>query len=139
MFSCEFCKIFKNTYFLKHLWSAASECLWCNKVLPYPCWINIWQNFIKRHFLLTCPFLVLECCLQFREDFLYGILLWDFLSQNEFILRMWSSLENYTSNHTTQHETTQVQHETTRVQNNIKFTLIYLYHRYILGAWHVRL
>ena len=29
---------------------------------------------------------------------------------------------------------TQVQHETTQVQNNIKFILIYLYHRCILGT-----
>ena len=25
MFSCEFCEIFKNTFFLEHLWMAASE------------------------------------------------------------------------------------------------------------------
>ena len=55
-------------------------------------------------------------------------------------------MSNNTTKHeynTTQHETTQVQHETTRVQhdttraqheatrvqNNLKFVLIYLYHR----------
>ena len=54
-----------------------------------------------------------------------------------------SSLESYTSNNTTQHKTTRVQHDTTRVQheitrvqhetarvqNNLKFVLIYSYHR----------
>ena len=67
-----------------------------------------------------------------------------------------SGLENYTSNNTTQHETTQVQHKatgdntiatrdntsTTRdntLRNNIKFTLICLYHRCILGAWYIKL
>ena len=25
MFSCEFCAIYKNTFFLEHLWMAASE------------------------------------------------------------------------------------------------------------------
>ena len=59
-----------------------------------------------------------------------------------------------------QHDKTQVQHETTpaqhdtirdntsakrdntsarRVQNNLKFVLIYSYHRCVLGAWHMRL
>ena len=67
-----------------------------------------------------------------------------------------SSLENYTSSsttqpetiqhntkqheyNTTQHDTTRVQHETTQVQNNIKFTLIYLCHCCLLGAWYIRL
>ena len=71
-----------------------------------------------------------------------------------------SSLENYTSNNTTEHKTTRIQHDTTRdntstrrdntsitwhntsttrVQNNIKFTLICLYHRCMLGAWYIRL
>ena len=31
IFSCEFCKSFKNIYFVKHLQTAASERLWCNK------------------------------------------------------------------------------------------------------------
>ena len=26
MFSCEFCEIFKNTFFTEHLWTTASEC-----------------------------------------------------------------------------------------------------------------
>ena len=25
MFSCEFCKIFNNTFFIEHLWTSASE------------------------------------------------------------------------------------------------------------------
>ena len=64
-----------------------------------------------------------------------------------------SSLESYTSNNTTQHKTTWVQHDTTqvqhetirvqhktaRLQNNLKFVLIYSYHRYILGAWYISL
>ena len=78
-----------------------------------------------------------------------------------------SSLENYTSNNTTQHETTRDntsttwhntrQHEyntkqyecntrqqeynksSTRVQNNITFILIYLYHRCILGARYIEI
>ena len=37
MFSGEFRKIFKNTYVAKHLRTAASERLCCNKVQPYPC------------------------------------------------------------------------------------------------------
>ena len=47
---------------------------------------------------------------------------------------MRSSLENYTSNNTRQHEYNTTQHETTWVQNNIKFILIDLFHRRILGA-----
>ena len=26
MFSCEFCEIFKNTFFTEHLWATASNC-----------------------------------------------------------------------------------------------------------------
>ena len=48
---------------------------------------------------------------------------------------------NTTQHDTTrvQHETTRVQHETTRVQNNLKFVLIYSYHRCMLGACYIRL
>ena len=42
VFSCEFCKIFKNIYFIKQLPTAASERLWCNKAQPYPCSIKMW-------------------------------------------------------------------------------------------------
>ena len=42
VFSYEFCKIFKNTYFVKHFWTAASERLWCNEVQPYRCSIKMW-------------------------------------------------------------------------------------------------
>ena len=52
---------------------------------------------------------------------------------------MGSSLESYTSNNTArhntrQHDTARVQHETSRVQNNLKFVMIYSYHRCMLGA-----
>ena len=59
--------------------------------------------------------------------------------------RKGSSIENYTSNNPTQHETTRVQHETTqaendtaRVQNSINFILIYLHHHCILGTWYIK-
>ena len=35
--------------------------------------------------------------------------------------------------------TTRVQHKTAQLQNNLKFVLIYSYHRYILGAWYISL
>ena len=72
-YQCEVCKIFKNTYFVKHMWTAASEYLWCNKVLQYPCSIKIWLNLIKKtyFFIKTCSFLILECCLQFSDNFLH--------------------------------------------------------------------
>ena len=41
----------------------------------------------------------------------------------------------------TKHETTRVQHEVTRAKheyNNIKFILVYLYHRCILGTWYIK-
>ena len=73
-----------------------------------------------------------------------------FLNYSEII---GSSLENYTSNNTRQHEhntrqhdttrvkhdTIRVQHDTKRVKHNIKSILIYLYHRCILGAGYIRL
>ena len=51
--SCEFCKNLKKTYFVKHLATTASDCLWCNKVLPYTCSVEIWwRNLIKKLILL---------------------------------------------------------------------------------------
>ena len=38
-----------------------------------------------------------------------------------------------------QHETKRVQHEITRVQNNLRFVLIYSYHRSMLGVWYISL
>ena len=79
MFSCEFCKIFKDTYFVKHLRTASSQRLWCNKVLPYPYSIEIWKNLIKRtRFIKTFCFLVLECSFQLNDNFLNGMLFRDF-------------------------------------------------------------
>ena len=43
-----------------------------------------------------------------------------------------------TRHNTRQHDTARVQHETTQVQNNIKFILIYLYHRCILGGRYIK-
>ena len=40
MFSCEFCKIYKNTFLTEHLWTTASE--WSNA----PCFnpLIVWNN-----------------------------------------------------------------------------------------------
>ena len=62
------------------------------------------------------------------------------------------SLENYTSNNTTKHDTTRVQHDTTRmqhdstlvqhkttqVQHRINFILIYLHPGCTLGTWYIK-
>ena len=70
IFSCEFCKIFKGTYFVKHLRTSSSERLWCNIVLLYPCSIEIWKNLIKRTwFIKTWSFLILECSFHFNDNF----------------------------------------------------------------------
>ena len=42
-FSGKFCKIFKDTYFVKYLRTAASERLWCNKVLLFG------KSLLKEH------------------------------------------------------------------------------------------
>ena len=53
-FPCEFCKIFKNTYFVKHHLTAALERIWCNKLLPYPSnkYIKNGRAFLKKDILL---------------------------------------------------------------------------------------
>ena len=52
-FSSEFSKIFQNTYFVKHLLTAASERLECSKVLPYVLAVYRYVGtFLKKHVLL---------------------------------------------------------------------------------------
>ena len=54
---------------------------WCNKVLSYPCCIKDEPYYktllksrtsLKKHFIKICYFLILECCLQFCDNFLLG-------------------------------------------------------------------
>ena len=52
-FSSEFSKIFQNTYFVKHLLTAASERLVWSKVLPYVLAVHRYGGtFLKKHVLL---------------------------------------------------------------------------------------
>ena len=44
----------------------------------YPRGNDMIRALLKRHLIQTCSFLVLECCLHFSENFLYGVLLRDF-------------------------------------------------------------
>ena len=63
-------------------------------------------------------------------------------TQHEATRHNTSKTQRSTRQHETtrvQHETTQEQHETIRVQNNIKFILIYLFHRCILASREIRL
>ena len=38
VFSCDFCKIFKNIYFVEHLWAAACA------LVPYVAWVPSWSR-----------------------------------------------------------------------------------------------
>ena len=57
--------------------------------------------------------------------------------------RKGSSIENYTSNNPTQHETTRdntsaTRDNTSRERHSINFILIYLHHHCILGTWYIK-
>ena len=67
--SCDFCKIFRNTYFVKHLQRVASERNWCKKsstiFLQYkdigePCWKDI--------FLKSDPHIPKKIFVYFNEN-----------------------------------------------------------------------
>ena len=49
---------------------------WYNKVLSYPCSIKylLWKPLLESRTLLKRHFIILEYCLQFSDNFLYGIL-----------------------------------------------------------------
>ena len=60
VFSCEYCKIFKNTYFEKHLWTAASENQdFSNKFTERRYFLNFMIFLIKAFSILN--FAMTEC------------------------------------------------------------------------------
>ena len=62
------CCFFDSEFFLMFFWY--------NKVLSYPCSIKylLWKPLLESRTLLKRHFIILEYCLQFSDNFLYGIL-----------------------------------------------------------------